>query len=383
MRKENPRETPHERQRANKRWSAPCALPSPTHASPHASARRLRWPRFGALLLALAVAPAPAVAAPAAAPPGAAGPTRTVAPAMSAAGISVDGTIEAVGQAVLASQISGRVLELRADAGQSVAAGATLARIDAREAAEAVAAAEARVAEAKAALTRVEDLQRRQFVSAAALDQARAEHAAARAALLAAQASQSHAMVLAPFAGVIARRHVEQGDMAAPGRALFTLYQPGALRVVAQLPQTTALALRAAGAQARAQIEVAGLAQPIEASRIQILPTADAATHVVEVRLELPRAASATLLPGGAARVRFVFGRSERVTLPPAAIVHRGGIAAAYVQDAQGRFQLRQLRLGEATPDGEVEILAGLVAGETVALDPVKAGIARRLPAAR
>lgn len=349
------------------------------------SGRRLHWPRFGALLLALAAAPSLADSGPAAdtAARAASGPTRTVALAMSADGISVDGTIEAVQQAVLAAQISGRVLEVRADAGQSVAAGALLARIDARESAEGVAAAEARVVEAKAALTRVEDLQRRQFVSAAALDQARAAHASARAGLLAAQASQSHANVQAPFAGVIARRHVEQGDMAAPGRALFTLYQPGALRVVAQLPQTTALALREAGAQARAQIEVSGLAQPIEVTRFQILPTADAATHVVEVRLELPRAASASLLPGGAARVRFVFGRSARVTLPPAAIVHRGGIAAAYVQDAQGRFQLRQLRLGEATPDGEVEILAGLVAGETVALDPVKAGIARRQPAAR
>jgi hypothetical protein len=33
------------------------------------------------------------------------------------------------------------------------------------------------------------------------------------------------------------------------------------------------------------------------------------------------------------------------------------------------------VRLGEAVADGEVEILSGLAAGETVSLDPVKTGI--------
>ena len=38
--------------------------------------------------------------------------------------------------------------------------------------------------------------------------------------------------------------------------------------------------------------------------------------------------------------------------------------------DSQG-----QLRLGETMAGGEVDVLAGLVAGERVVLDPVKAGI--------
>jgi hypothetical protein len=36
---------------------------------------------------------------------------------------------------------------------------------------------------------------------------------------------------------------------------------------------------------------------------------------------------------------------------------------------------LRQVRLGEPTGQGEFEILAGVSAGEKVALDPVKAGM--------
>ena len=45
------------------------------------------------------------------------------------------------------------------------------------------------------------------------------------------------------------------------------------------------------------------------------------------------------------------------------------------MQNEQGALSLRQLRLGETLSGGEIELLAGLAAGERVVLDPVKAGI--------
>jgi hypothetical protein len=51
-------------------------------------------------------------------------------------------------------------------------------------------------------------------------------------------------------------------------------------------------------------------------------------------------------------------------------------VAAVYVQNEQGRRSLRQLRLGEMSTGGEIEVLAGLTSGERVVLDPVKAAIA-------
>jgi len=58
-------------------------------------------------------------------------------------------------------------------------------------------------------------------------------------------------------------------------------------------------------------------------------------------------------------------------------------VAAVYVRSPEGRLALRQLRLGEAVGQGEIEVLAGLKAGESVALDPVKAGIALKAAAGR
>ncbi|MER2540032.1 MAG: biotin/lipoyl-binding protein, partial [Azonexus sp.] len=51
--------------------------------------------------------------------------------------------VEAVQQTTVGAQIAGRVLEVKADAGQSVKKGDLLMRIDAREAAEAARGAEA------------------------------------------------------------------------------------------------------------------------------------------------------------------------------------------------------------------------------------------------
>lgn len=46
----------------------------------------------------------------------------------------------------------------------------------------------------------------------------------------------------------------------------------------------------------------------------------------------------------------------------------------------KGGFSLRQLRVGSTLDDASVEVLAGLSGGETIALDPVRAGLVRRKP---
>lgn len=105
-----------------------------------------------------------------------------------------------------------------------------------------------------------------------------------------------------------------------------------------------------------------------------LLPTADTATHVSQVRVSLPPVPEAT--PGMFARVHFVIGQAEKLTVPVSAVVRRGEVAAVYVLGADGRLSLRQLRLGDAVGAGEIEVLAGLAAGDKVATDPVKAAIA-------
>jgi len=67
------------------------------------------------------------------------------------------------------------------------------------------------------------------------------------------------------------------------------------------------------------------------------------------------------------------------LSVPAAALLHRGELTAVYVA-REGGFTLRAVRAGSPTADGRVAVLAGLKAGETVAIDAERAGLAGAVP---
>ena len=304
-------------------------------------------------------------------------PVVVVTPHAVAVTFAADGVIEAREQSEIAAQLSGRILEVRADAGQTVRKGQVLMRIDAREATEAAAGAEAQFINAKALYERTRRLVEQKFLSPATLDKAKADFDAAAASRGAAAAASSHALIVAPISGIIARRHAELGDMAQPGKPLFTLYAPGGLRATANVPQYRLSEVRRT---AQAQVIVPELDQRLTSTRVTLLPTVDAATHVAQVRVDLPSQAEAlaAMTPGMFVRVQFVTGSVVKLTVPATAVLRRGELAAVYVQGGDGATALRQLRLGESVGADEIEVLAGLTAGERVLTDPVRAAIALR-----
>ena len=284
--------------------------------------------------------------------------------------IPADALLEAVDQAVVSAQIAGRILEVNADAGHTVKKGDLLMRIDAREADEAMRGAEAAYINSKLNFERTRDLVARKFMSQASLDKAKADFDAASANRSAANASQSHARIVAPMSGIVARRHAESGDLATPGKPLFTIYQPSNLRVVASIPQFRLKEIRGAR---QAKVEFPDLAKWVDGLSVKLLPTTDVQTHVAQVRIALPPLVDVT--PGRFVRVHFISGQAEKLPIPLSAVVRRGEVAAVYVRMPDGRLSLRQLRLGDPVDQGEVEVLAGLAVGAQVVTDPVKAAI--------
>jgi RND family efflux transporter MFP subunit len=281
----------------------------------------------------------------------------------------------------MGAQVTGAIVALDIKAGDSVKAGQVLLRLDARSAEHLVAASAAQVRAAQAtqeAVTRDYERQKqlfeKRYISQAALDRAEEQYKAA-AAQAAAQMAQAMAArtesefytVRAPYAGVVSNVAVVLGDMAMPGRALLTIYDPGAMRVSVPIPQTIAARLRDADA---AQIDlpsvVSGSVKPVAT---QLLPTLDAATHTQELRLDLP--ADLAVRPGTFARVWLsgLTGPDTRLWIPISAVVRRAEVMAVYVVGNEGRPLLRQVRLGPAAGD-RIEVLTGLSVGERVALDP-------------
>jgi multidrug efflux pump subunit AcrA (membrane-fusion protein) len=108
---------------------------------------------------------------------------------------------------------------------------------------------------------------------------------------------------------------------------------------------------------------------------VTVVPAADPRTHTTRVRLELPEDVRG-VYPGVFARAHFVVGREPRLLVLREAVLRRSEVTAVYVVDDQGFPRLRQVRLGTVSDEHAIEVLAGLKAGERVALDPVKAGMA-------
>lgn len=301
---------------------------------------------------------------------------------------SVEGLVEATRQSTVSAQISGRIKEINFDVGDRVNKGQVILRIDEHETVQALAGSQARVMQAqatmhnaKATYERSKQLFAQQFISQAALDKAQADYQVALAQAAASEAgvgqasiAHGYTAVIAPYGGVVAARLVELGEMVTPGKPLMTGFDPAGMRVVVSVPQYK---LSEIGLHPKVMVEALSLNRWIKAASTTVQPIADARTHSTQVRVYLP-ANEAGIYPGMFVRAHFVVGKADKLVIPVSAVLRRSEVVAVYVVDAKGGVKLRQVRLGEMTVDGAVEVLAGLNPGEKVALDPVKAGMKQK-----
>jgi multidrug efflux system membrane fusion protein len=287
-----------------------------------------------------------------------------------------EGVVEAERQTIIAAQVSGSIVDIAVKAGDRVKKGQLLLRIDARVAAQSAAASKAQVASAQASvdlarkeLDRQKQLFAQGYISQAAEDRAEAKFKVAEgearaqiAQSAAAAAETGFYTVRAPYAGIIAQVPAELGSMAMPGHALLTLYDPSALRVTANLPQSVAMHGLSA---AMLKMDISG--HEVTPVRIKVLPTVDARTDTAEIRLGLPPQLQ-NVAPGMFARVWLSAPgpTTDLVKIPFAAVVRRAELTGAYVLDEKNQPLLRQIRLGRVMGD-QVEVLSGLGPSDRVA----------------
>jgi len=292
-----------------------------------------------------------------------------------------DGTVEAVKQATVSAQTSGRVAEIFYDVDDFVEAGAPIMRFTDTEqraaldgARAALQEADARAAETESEFARVATMFENGTVARARYDQAQANRNAAAARLESARAGVMNAeeqleytVVRAPYAGIVSRRHVAVGELVRPGAPLMSGLSLESVRVIVDVPQSMLDSIREIG---RANVYVGE--RTIAAESLTFFPVADPATNTFRVRASLP-AGHVTLYPGTFVKIGFVVGETERLLLPASALVQRSELTAVYVVGDEA-VTLRQVRVGRRYGD-RIEVLAGLGAGEAVALDPVAAGV--------
>jgi RND family efflux transporter MFP subunit len=358
------------------------------------------WPLALGAAVALAVGGARAAGAAAAAGPQVA--VMALGAQAVGAGLTLDGNLQAVRQSVLSAQASGRIATLSVKAGDRVKAGQVLAVIDDRatqagvaQAQAGFAQADANLANAQAAYERARDLRAQGFLAQAAVDSALAQYRAAQAGTAAARAGQTQASVAqgftrltAPWDGWVLATHAEAGALAMPGAPIVTVYAPQPIRAVVHVPASMqALALSAQ----QIEVQLPGTDRWVVPASKSSVPAADPVSQTVEWRLNLSEADGANQVPGRQTKVRFVGGNAQanspRLVVPATALLRRGELTGVYVVSNKGEgqaegFALRAVRTGATHGDG-VEVLAGLKAGDRVALDPVRASLSGAQPVAK
>ena len=171
--------------------------------------------------------------------------------------------------------------------------------------------------------------------------------------------------VRAPFAGSVKERQITPGAYVRPNAPLFTLVKINPVRLRLEVPERLAPWTKV-GQPADVSVEAFADRQ-FKGKVWRIAPTVDQTkrTFVVEVLIENPDFA---LKPGSYARARLVTQKfDDVVVVPQRAVAYILGSNKAFVVDADGKVDARDVKLGDRL-DQQVEILEGLKDGERVAI---------------
>jgi RND family efflux transporter MFP subunit len=310
--------------------------------------------------------------------------TTAVEPAVFAQAIEAIATLEAARSVQLASQATGRVLQLRVRQGQSVRPGQVLLVLDQTQLQAEVASLRAQMQTDRLNHERYERLVRQGAASAIQRDQYRQAAMASRAALVAREADLAFRTVRAPQAGVIGEINLKPGDVLQAGLPFTRLVSNSDQLAEIELPANLSGRVRP-GLTVVLQAPD-GSGQEISTRISAVEPSVTAATQLLMAQAPLPVAGD-QWRNGMRLRARVVLGTRNELAVPFAAVTRLAGQSFVYVignraqllqrpgqvdrqqlasLPASTRFALQvPVQLG-AVQDNRYPVLAGLSSGQQV-----------------
>jgi len=321
------------------------------------------------------------------------------------------GTVEARRSYLIGPTTAGRVRSVTVDVGDTVKTGQPVAEMDPVDLDERTAALDASVARAGSAMAAAEaqrrdaqarrelaavnarryvELGRQNFISTGAVEARLQEQASADALLTAAEANlvaarqdqqrlaaeraglrqqRANVRLLAPADGVVTSRDAEPGSTVVAGQAVLRVIEPSSLWVKVRLDQARSGGL-AVGLPAQIVLRSSqGRPLPGKVARVEALSDSVTEEHVAQIGFDQ---VPAGLSVGELAEVTLSLPpTSKAVLLPNAAIKRRNARTGVWVIDA-GALRFAPVRVGQASLDGQVQVLGGVKPGMTVVVHSEK-----------
>ena len=265
-------------------------------------------------------------------------------------------TLAAERAANLVSENGGEVLKIFVEEGDRVVAGQILARIEGERARLALAQTASIAKRMEHEAKRADLLLDKKMIATDAAERTRFERDAQRAAVDLAALSFSKSEIRAPYAGVITRRHIKDGQWLAPNGLAFEIADFADLVADLPVPEKELAGLSAGqpvsiGADAFRGRTIAGAVERVAA-------IVDAASGTATVRIDLDEA-NTPLRPGQFVRIGIERERvADALLLPKSALVLDGKRAEVFTV-SNGQAHRQKVTLG-GEQDGLVHVLSGL-----------------------
>lgn len=286
--------------------------------------------------------------------------------------LAANGNIAAWQEAIIGSESNGlRLVEVRANVGDTVKAGQVLAvfsnetiQADVAQARAALLEAEANAADAANNAARARTLQSSGALSTQQINQyltveqtAKAKVEAAKATLSAQQLRLKQTRLLAPDDGIISSRTATVGAVVGAGTELFRMVRQGRLEWRAEVTASELGRLKP-GTQVKV---VAANGTELDGKVRMVAPTVDPQNRSALVYVDLPNASekAAPAKAGMFGKGEFDLGASNALTVPQQSVVIRDGFSYVFRLNDDSRVTQIKVQTGRRLGD-RVEILDGI-----------------------
>ncbi len=301
-------------------------------------------------------------------PPGGGMPPMTVETATVEArplanGFETVGSLRAHESVVVRPEVAGRVVKIHFAEGSRVAAGQPLFSLDASQAQASVNEAAANLNNSQRAVDRAKDLVAQKLISQADADKAVAQFGVDQARLASARAALTKMTLSAPFAGQIGLRSVSVGEFVNVGQDLVTLVQLDPIEADFSVPEAM-LSQLSRGQKLGVQVD-AFPGQNFEGQVLAIDPIVDANSRSIRLRAQFANPES-RLMPGQFARLQLAASGDggDALLIPEQALMQEGDNRYVYLV-VSGKAKKTVVKTGRRIP-GQIEIVDGIKAGDVV-----------------
>jgi RND family efflux transporter MFP subunit len=304
----------------------------------------------------------------------------------SSSDLTLPGMIQPFSVSPVYARVDGYVRNWSVDIGAHVTKGQLLAEIDAPDVDQQLNQARAMLEQAKTNLTlakvtapRYQELIKSNSVAQQEVDQANQNLAAQEANVQAAIAAvgrleqmQGFEKVIAPFDGIITERKTDFGDLinagnGGTGHELFRISQNNVVRVFVTVPEEFSSQVKPG---TKASLDVISLPnRRFAASVTRTADSIDATSRTLTVELDIPNP-SGELLPGAYANVHFQLPLNVApLVIPASAILFQSAGPQVGVVNNQNLVSLRKVTLGHDFGD-TIEVISGVKAADAVIASP-------------